>query len=74
MNRKPSQSAVPDQLLTVAEVSARLKIPAGTLYRWRHEGDEGPVSIKVGNGVRYAESDVDAYLAQQRKTTARGGR
>lgn len=60
-----------DRLLTVGEVSRRLGVPPGTLYQWRHH-NRGPLSIKVGNGVRYGESDVDAYLANQRKTTARG--
>ncbi|NUT48094.1 MAG: helix-turn-helix domain-containing protein [Saccharothrix sp.] len=62
-----------DPLLTVDEVSARLNVPKGTLYRWRHYDSDGPKSIKVGSGVRYRESAVEAYLQQQEKTTARGG-
>jgi excisionase family DNA binding protein len=61
-----------DPLLTVDEVSTRLNVPRGTLYRWRHYGNEGPVSIKVGSAVRYRESAVEAYLKRQEQTTARG--
>lgn len=70
----PKAPSADEELLTVDEVSARLQVPRGTLYRWRHYGNEGPESIKVGNGVRYLKSSVDSYLKKQRETTSRGRR
>jgi DNA-binding transcriptional MerR regulator len=58
-------------LLTVTEVSARLRTPAGTLRYWRAIG-RGPVSFKVGRRVVYRESAVVAYLTQQQMETSSG--
>ncbi|WP_285753926.1 helix-turn-helix domain-containing protein [Lentzea sp. NBRC 105346] len=60
-----------DPLLRPEEVAPLLNVARGTLYRWRHHG-EGPTSIRVGGGVRYRKSDVDAYIVKQAETTARG--
>lgn len=62
-----------DPLLRPDEVAPLLNVARGTLYRWRHYGTEGPPSIKVGRGVRYRLSDVNAYLERQRQTSGRGG-
>jgi excisionase family DNA binding protein len=50
-----------DELLTVQQLAELLKVPVGTVYRWRHLG-VGPRGIRVGRHVRYRRSDVDAFL------------
>jgi hypothetical protein len=39
-----------DQLLTIAEVAAIVRVPVATLRYWRHLGT-GPRSFRVGRGV-----------------------
>ena len=51
----------PDPLLTVDEVAAWIRKPKATLYAWRSRG-LGPRGIRVGNGLRYRRSDVEAWL------------
>lgn len=58
-----------DPLLTVEEVSAKLRTPAGTLRYWRSIG-RGPESFKVGRRVVYATSVVDRYLESQAAATS----
>ncbi len=58
-----------DPLLTVEEVSEKLRVPEGTLYYWRSEGT-GPESFKVGRRVVYYTSAVDRYVAQQATETS----
>jgi excisionase family DNA binding protein len=53
-----------DELLTLQEVAAWLKVPIGTLYRWRYVG-EGPRGIRVGRYVRYRRCDVEAFLNER---------
>lgn len=55
-----------EPLLTLEEVSAMLRVPVGTLYRWRYVG-AGPRSLKVGRHVRYRERDVELWLEKQTK-------
>ena len=46
--------------LTVAEVSAILRVSKMTVYRMCHDGDLK--SILVGNSYRITEADVTAYI------------
>jgi predicted DNA-binding transcriptional regulator AlpA len=55
------------ELLTPAEVAARLRISQTTLARWRRQSPiRGPEPIKLGPGgssrVRYRRADVDALI------------
>ena len=52
------------ELLTTREVSEYLKVPVGTLYKWRREGI-GPISFRVGRGTRYRRSDVEAWIDER---------
>ncbi|MGY1730149.1 helix-turn-helix transcriptional regulator [Geodermatophilus sp. SYSU D01045] len=54
-----------DTLLTIPEVSERTGIPVPTLRWYRHRGDLGPRSFRLGRRVVYKQSDVDAWIAQQ---------
>ncbi|WP_074041024.1 helix-turn-helix transcriptional regulator [Dermacoccus nishinomiyaensis] len=52
-------------ILTTAEAAEMLRIPAGTLRYWRHQGT-GPKSFKLGaKRVAYMREDVDAWLKEQ---------
>jgi excisionase family DNA binding protein len=52
----------PDELLSVAEVAAELKISRRTFYRWR-ELHIGPASIRLPNGeIRVPRTALDAWL------------
>lgn len=53
-------------LLTPDELSAVLSIKPKTLVAWRKK-NRGPRWLKVGRRVRYAPSDVNAWLKLNRK-------
>lgn len=50
-----------DEILTVDEVCAELKIHRATLWRFHKEG-RGPAFFKVGAQYRYRRSDINAWL------------
>lgn len=56
-------------LLTTAETAAWLNIPVRTLRDYRLRG-VGPVAHKVGQHVRYAKDDVEAWLAERREVAS----
>jgi excisionase family DNA binding protein len=53
-----------EALWTTDDVAERLKIPAGTLRRWRREG-QGPPFVRLGRHVRYDPAAVRRWLAEQ---------
>lgn len=56
--------------LNQVELSRRWRISARTLERWRWLG-QGPRYLKIGGRVVYRVDDVEAYEAQQvRSSTA----
>lgn len=57
------ESVADDPLFTADEVSAWLRKPKNSLYRWNRDG-YGPTVIKVGNDLRYPLSGVLAFLEQ----------
>jgi excisionase family DNA binding protein len=61
-----------DDLLTVDEIAAELRVPESTFRTWRSIG-KGPKSFKLGRRVVYRRSDVEAWIAQQEQATTRGG-
>lgn len=54
-----------DELFTMAELARLLRLPDGTLRYWRNL-HIGPPSFKVGRHVRYARTDVEQWLRNQR--------
>ena len=53
-----------DELLTIDEVIAELRVPRATFYRWRQIG-HGPRSFRLPNGnVRIRRSALDAWLRE----------
>ena len=52
----------PDELLTLDEVAAELKVSRDALYRWRRRGT-GPPSIRLpGGAVRIRRSALTGWL------------
>ena len=59
-----------DELLSVAEICAELKISRRTFYRWR-ELQIGPEAIKLPNGeIRVLRSSFVAWLTTFRECAA----
>lgn len=59
-----------ERLLSIDELAEYLGKPKGTLYQWRYQG-EGPPAIRVGRGLRYRASDVEAWLDSRMAASAR---
>jgi hypothetical protein len=62
-NRRPSKG-LGDEMLSLQEACAFLRVPEGTLRYWRHLG-AGPRSFKVGRHVRYWRADLILWLTEQ---------
>jgi predicted DNA-binding transcriptional regulator AlpA len=56
---------VPDRLLDMTEISAKLRMPKATVRYKRHRG-ELPFTFRLGRRVFAYESEVDAYIAAHR--------
>jgi excisionase family DNA binding protein len=59
----PSNST--DELLTIAEVAAYLKLSRRTAWRWCKSGDLP--AIKVGHQWRIARSDLEKFIHHRGK-------
>ena len=70
--RKKGFTDMPDRL-TIKETSECLNIPINTL-RWYRTCGTGPQSYTLGGKVFYDKADVDAWVAEQKAATVRGGR
>lgn len=53
-----------DELWSIQDTSAYLRIPVGTLYQWRHRR-KGPRAAKVGRHLRYNPNDVRDWFNEQ---------
>jgi predicted DNA-binding transcriptional regulator AlpA len=53
-----------DELMSLKEVGALVRVPDATLRYWRHLGT-GPRGFRVGRSVRYWRSDVVHWLDEQ---------
>jgi predicted DNA-binding transcriptional regulator AlpA len=52
----------PDELLTIAEVIAELRVPRSTFFRWREQGI-GPRVMKLPSGtVRIRRAALEEWL------------
>ena len=59
---EPDGSAGRDQLLTIKEVIAELRVSRTTFYRWRRQGT-GPPAVRLpGGGVRIRRSALRQWL------------
>src|SRR5680860_228664 len=63
--REPPPARNPgDEMLSLQEACAFLRVPEGTLRYWRHLGS-GPRSFKIGRPVRYWRADLVLWLTEQ---------
>ncbi len=53
-----------DELLTMKEVAAIVRVPEATLRYWRYLST-GPRSFRIGRGVRYWRTEVHHWLETQ---------
>jgi predicted DNA-binding transcriptional regulator AlpA len=56
-----------DRILSLEEIAKRTGTPLNTLRYWRHLGAGGPKTFKIGRRVVAMESDVEAWVADQRE-------
>jgi excisionase family DNA binding protein len=54
-----------DELFTKSEVADLLRVSVRTLDRWAAAG-EGPRETRLGQTVRYAESDVKRWMESRK--------
>lgn len=59
-----------DELWSIAEVAAVVRVPVATLRYWRHLG-QGPAGFRVGRSVRYWKRDVMTWLHDQAQAGTR---
>lgn len=59
--------------LNTADAALYLGKPVPTLRWWRHK-NLGPRSYLLGRSVVYDRADLDAWLADQKAATVRGGK
>jgi predicted DNA-binding transcriptional regulator AlpA len=57
-----STEVTPRDILLLEEVSELTRLPKATLRFYRHRGEGGPQSFKLGNRVVYKRSDVLAWI------------
>jgi len=62
-----------EPLMDVHELAAYLGIPISTVYDWRVHG-KGPAAYRFGKHLKFAISDVRAWIAQQREPSSEPGR
>ncbi|WP_125099269.1 helix-turn-helix domain-containing protein [Leucobacter chromiireducens] len=55
-----------EPLLSIEELATYLGIPISTLYDWRVRG-HGPRAHRFGKHLKFALSDVRAWMATQRE-------
>lgn len=53
-----------ERLLTINDVADRLNVRVGAIYELRRTR-KAPPAIKLGRSLRWRQSDIDAWLAEQ---------
>lgn len=53
-----------ETLLNTSDVAQILGVPPRTVQSWRH-ARRGPVFLRVGTGVRYRRTDVEAWIEER---------
>jgi excisionase family DNA binding protein len=53
------------ELLLIEEVAELTRLPLSTLRFYRHVGEGGPKSFKLGNRVAYKRADVEQWIESQ---------
>ena len=58
-----------EPLMDITELATYLGIPISTVYDWRVRG-KGPTAYRFGKHLKFAISDVRAWIAEQREPTS----
>ena len=53
-----------EELMTLQEAAAFLRLPDKTLYTWRAKG-VGPRGYRVGKHVRYRLEEIESWLSER---------
>lgn len=61
-----------ESLLTPADLARKIGLAVQTIYNRRATGGSLPRSILIGQFVRFASHDVDAWLEQQYEDQCKG--
>jgi excisionase family DNA binding protein len=56
-----------EPLLSIETLAEYVGVPVVTIYRWRTEG-KGPRAMRIGKHLKFALSDVQAWLATIRES------
>ena len=59
-----------EPLMDVSELASYLGLPISTVYDWRVHG-KGPIAYRFGKHLKFAVSDVRAWMAEQREAQNR---
>jgi predicted DNA-binding transcriptional regulator AlpA len=62
----------PGELLTIDQLSDRLKVSIGCIRAWRTRG-EGPPAIKFGSALRWDAAEVELWLDDRRESRLEAG-
>ena len=73
MRTPPTPLSGLDPLLSIDELAEYLGVPIRTIYDWRQTG-HGPCGIRVGRHLKFAVSDVMAWVDTQREASQRRDR
>jgi len=65
MTTETTPIAGDDQLLTLPEVAARLRVPVNTIRWWRQRGT-GPSFFKVGRRLVTTAGDLRTWIEEQK--------
>ena len=60
------------ELMTTKDIENEYGIPEGTLRYYRSTG-VGPASFRLAGRIKYRRADVLAWIAEQERTSRRGG-
>jgi excisionase family DNA binding protein len=56
-----------EPLLSIEALAEYVGVPVVTIYRWRTEG-KGPCAVRIGRHIKFALSDVQAWLDTVRES------
>lgn len=62
-----------EPLIDIAELASYLGVPVATIYDWRVRG-KGPAAYRFGKHLKFAVSDVRAWVAEQREPSSQPDR
>lgn len=71
MSADQTQDIGLEPLISVEQLAAYVGLPRQTIYDWRVSG-KGPKAYRIGKHLRFAVSDVRAWVEQQSEAARPG--